>query len=181
MALPEGHRLFSNLRELGEHVGWVDEHRTSMCCSECESEMEPATIHRKAIKPRTRVRCIPFTNIPASSTTSTNPSHFQASLPHVTLPCPRPLHHSRMKGTADTVSPWGLRVCFSEQCRERIWCRDVCACRNMLTRVGCAATSQRRYFRWSCIPAPSEEVSSSSTTTTTSSFSIHKFNISAKH
>jgi hypothetical protein len=31
---------------------------------------------------------------------------------------------------------WGLRVCFSQQCRNRIWCRDVNADKNMLHRVG---------------------------------------------
>ena len=39
---------------------------------------------------------------------------------------------------------WGLRACSSEQCGNRIWCRDVNACTNMM----------RRYFTYLATGAP---------------------------
>ena len=52
LTMPAGHRLFAALRHLGEYIVWVDEFRTSMCCSSCGSEMEQAVIQKKTVEAR---------------------------------------------------------------------------------------------------------------------------------
>ncbi|KAK9386446.1 hypothetical protein V1515DRAFT_604634 [Lipomyces mesembrius] len=40
-------RIFQELSKLGEMVRWVDEHRTSKCCSPCGEEMEQAVLVKR--------------------------------------------------------------------------------------------------------------------------------------
>ncbi|KAK9350828.1 hypothetical protein V1523DRAFT_442360 [Lipomyces doorenjongii] len=40
-------RIFQELSKLGEMVRWVDEHRTSKCCSSCGEEMEKAVLAKR--------------------------------------------------------------------------------------------------------------------------------------
>ncbi|KAK9249582.1 hypothetical protein V1506DRAFT_526388, partial [Lipomyces tetrasporus] len=40
-------RIFQELSKLGEMVRWVDEHRTSKCCSSCGEEMEQAVLVKR--------------------------------------------------------------------------------------------------------------------------------------
>jgi hypothetical protein len=60
---------------------------------------------------------------PTGSTKLTDPFTFTSPS---TILLPKP----------DCISPWGLRVCCSTTCHNRLWCRDVNACRNMHNRVG---------------------------------------------
>ena len=167
MALPTGHRLFAELKSLGEHVCWVDEFNTSKCCSDCTSEMEQASILKSTRKPRTRIRppawtrrrtracnqaCLIEQSDSVNKTENispTFPSHeSDTAMMDVeqSLPLSRTIsssssgrkrtHRKRVSKDPTRVSPWGLRVCTSSQCKFKLWCRDVNADRNMLTRVG---------------------------------------------
>ena len=55
------------------------------------------------------------------SNSSTNPS-----IPHHN-------HKTISSPSQQVLSRWGLRVCLSEVCHNRLWCRDLNACRNMLS------------------------------------------------
>ena len=49
---PSGQRIFDELRMLGEIVLWINEYRTSLCCSLCHSQMEQATILTRSSRDR---------------------------------------------------------------------------------------------------------------------------------
>jgi len=86
--------------------------------------------HRRPTKPSAICRHSKPVQIPTKSVglldTSSSPSldaHYY------------PLSSQQQRVESDVVAPWGLRSCFSKQCRNRIFDRDACATINMLHRV----------------------------------------------
>ncbi|KAL2918532.1 hypothetical protein HK105_201933 [Polyrhizophydium stewartii] len=51
LTMPTVTPLFEALRQQGETVCWVDEHRTSKCCSKCGHEMQQAVLHKRPLPP----------------------------------------------------------------------------------------------------------------------------------
>ena len=198
LSMPEGNTMFCAMREMGEHICWVDEFCTSKCCSTCSSDLAPALLVKKAPLPRVGHDHDRHPRYPAAAAPEhNNPFPRRHRKAHQPVPvhqlCRFPKPSTRLFGVEHVVfpaldkhrrlvpaeedaseededdpgppdkggsasaslisppdasssssasvlvhhvvSPWRLRVCFSQQCRNRIWCRDINASLNMLLRV----------------------------------------------
>jgi hypothetical protein len=162
LTMPTGARMYKELEKLGEHMCWVDEHNSSKCCSACGEEMEQSVVRRKACLKRTSKKRQPLPPAPPDPPDPPPPpllpfarrhrkrcspsaicrhTKSPAPLPHTAIHPPFfPLQRhfyplSTKQVETDVVELWGLRSCFSKQCRNRIWDRDVNACICMLHRI----------------------------------------------
>ena len=84
---------------MNEMICWIDEFRTSKCCSRCGGDQMK--------------ECLVMRHI------------------HKTIP-----ETEQTEVKYKPLRPWGLRVCTSSQCRQRVWDRDVNADLNMIRRTG---------------------------------------------
>ncbi|KAL2913486.1 hypothetical protein HK105_206946 [Polyrhizophydium stewartii] len=51
LTMPTATPLLEAIRQQGKMVCWVDEHRTSKCCSKCGHEMQQAVVHKRPLPP----------------------------------------------------------------------------------------------------------------------------------
>jgi hypothetical protein len=173
LTMPGGHRLFRELRRLGEHIRWIDEFRTSKCCSSCgNAEMEQAILVKRPKEPVRQARPgrvarqsrqrdkwvanratvpspVPVSSQANFSDPSFDPAYLLTPLGErvVRKRKPASISSDRLVARVRQGSPehrasayapsclyesWGLRHCSA--C-NRLWCRDVNACRNMTSRA----------------------------------------------
>jgi hypothetical protein len=53
LTMPTGSKMFGEMKRLGEYICWVDEHRTSKCCSTCGADTVDAVLAKKVAIKRT--------------------------------------------------------------------------------------------------------------------------------
>ena len=192
ITMPSGHKAFAELEKLGERICWMDEFRTSTCCSACGSETTEAVLLKKPAKPRTstrksrrppgaskkqlrhadhhdRNRAAQLKRCAARAAARESLDQHESTRRHrrphglvsvsdlARIPKwfikENPTYNAVVDANAQdanahdaasdqpvllhrpVVAPWGLRACASAQCRNRLWCRDVNACLNMLRRA----------------------------------------------
>jgi hypothetical protein len=160
VTMPSSQRMFDGLTALGELVRWVDEHRSSKCCSSCGDEMEAAFIAKHAcdsiattntinrmrrsdrVQKQALRRCGELGKIFVAAPVSLPRAQQQEE--EVKSQTTTYYRRTAVLGSSDRLSrgsssggtgilkPWALRHC---QTCDRLWDRDRNACPNLLARV----------------------------------------------
>jgi hypothetical protein len=176
LTMPTGARMFRELRRLGEEIRWVDEFRTSKCCSACAADLQPAFLLRSYATPRTNAVRVAKAAAGLALKQARHDQAADASFPFANAPAREKFHTPLPKRTdetrlarcdaagvdSDLVSsqdvdtlraPWGLKVCTSATCKNRLVCRDAEANRNMMLRVRWHLLLQPDRLRTGLVPA----------------------------